>query len=64
MEDALSSHLGDFFQSISDKTVAITAKVFGGHPSQDIDLTDFVATIDSKYNTSRGSGDAVGLMNL
>ncbi|KAI6092055.1 hypothetical protein F4821DRAFT_279480 [Hypoxylon rubiginosum] len=58
MEDALSSHLGDFFQSISDKTVAITAKVFGGHPSQDIDLTDFVATIDSKYNTSRGSGDA------
>lgn len=38
MEDSLTSHLGDFFESISAKNAAITAKVFGGKPQQKVDL--------------------------
>ncbi|KAI1758570.1 hypothetical protein GGR53DRAFT_529300 [Hypoxylon sp. FL1150] len=64
MESELSSHLGDFFQSVSDDTAAITAKIFGGNPSHDVDLTDFVARIDPKYDSYRGSSDAVGLVSL
>lgn len=57
MEDMLSSHLGDFFQSISDKNAAITAKIFGGTPLHDVDIVDFVSRIDPNHAKITGEAD-------
>ncbi|KAI1380991.1 hypothetical protein F4677DRAFT_462112 [Hypoxylon crocopeplum] len=64
MEDQLESKLGDFFQSVSDKNAAITAKVFGGKPQQKVDLMDFVSSIDNWYDRFRPVQDFTAIMFL
>ncbi|XXH03390.1 hypothetical protein Hte_009791 [Hypoxylon texense] len=65
MEDVLSSHLGDFFQSISDQTAAITAKIFGGTPLHDVDLEDFIFRIQPDiFEIIWGIEDGLAIIHL
>ncbi|KAI1140291.1 hypothetical protein F5Y05DRAFT_377814 [Hypoxylon sp. FL0543] len=64
MEDSLRSHLGDFFQAISNQNAAITAKIFGGQPRQKVNIMDFVTSIDKWYAQFKNVQDYTALMFL
>lgn len=49
IEASLDSLLGHLFDELSKTNAALTAKIFGGTPKQDVDLMDFLSGLDPWY---------------
>ncbi|CAJ2513382.1 Uu.00g015010.m01.CDS01 [Anthostomella pinea] len=64
MEAHLGNALGNFFDAMSARNAALTAKIFGGTPDQDIDLMEFVTRIDDRYKKFENATDSAAVMYL
>ncbi|KAI1081471.1 hypothetical protein F5B20DRAFT_588536 [Whalleya microplaca] len=64
LDTQLSSKLGDYFEDISDRNAALTSKLFGGKPKEDINLMDFVSRVDDLYKNINPAHDWEPIMYL
>ncbi|KAH9904447.1 hypothetical protein F4778DRAFT_790008 [Xylariomycetidae sp. FL2044] len=48
VEDELNKKLGEYFDQLSDHLAALTAKIFGGKPKDDVSLKDFVKRVEKE----------------